>query len=122
MRKLSLSILAFLFVFTAVYARQHDKQEAQAIANRFFTTTALSTGQQKVAPTEKSIRLVYSRTADNSSEEALIYIFSKNEDNGFVIVSGDDRAREILGYSDTTPFDPENIPDNMMVWLRFLRG
>lgn len=48
-----------------------------------------------------------------------IYVFSKNGDNGFVIVSGDDRAREILGYSDTNNFDPENIPDNMKDWLSF---
>ena len=119
MRKLSLSILAFLFVFTALNARPRDKQEAQEIANRFFAKTTQSSGLQKASSTEKSIRLLYSKTTENSSGEALLYVFSRNEDTGFVIVSGDDRAREVLGYSDTNTFDPENIPDNMKDWLNF---
>lgn len=28
------------------------------------------------------------------------YVFNTNDDNGFVIVSGDDRTAEILAYSD----------------------
>lgn len=119
MRKLSLSILAFLFVFTALNARPRDKQEAQEIANRFFSKTTQSSGLQKASLTEKNIRLLYSKTSKNNSGEALLYVFSKNEDSGFVIVSGDDRAREVLGYSDTNTFDPENIPDNMKDWLNF---
>ena len=119
MRKLSLSILAFLFVFTALNARPRDKQEALEIANRFFAKTTQSSGLQKASSTEKSIRLLYSKTTKNSSGEALLYVFSKNEDTGFVIVSGDDRAREVLGYSDTNSFDPQNIPDNMKDWLSF---
>lgn len=119
MRKLSLSILAFLFVFTAINAHQRNKQEAQEIANRFFSKVIHYSGSQKASASEKSIRMLYSKTADNQSGDALFYVFSKHEDKGFVIVSGDDRVREILGYSDTNSFDPENIPDNMKDWLSF---
>ena len=119
MRKLSPIILAFLFVFTAINARQRNKQEAQEIANRFFSKSIQHSGSQKASINEKSIRLLYSKSSDNQSTDAFIYVFSKDGDNGFVIVSGDDRAREILGYSDTNNFDPENIPDNMKDWLSF---
>lgn len=119
MRKFSLIILALLFVFTAINARQRNKQEAQEIANRFFSKTILHSGAQKASAKDKSIRLLYSKASDNQSTDAFFYVFSRNGDNGFVIVSGDDKAREILAYSDSNIFDPQNIPDNMKNWLSF---
>ena len=59
MRKLSPIILAFLFVFTAINARQRNKQEAQEIANRLFSKTILHSGAQKASAKDKSIRLLY---------------------------------------------------------------
>ena len=41
------------------------------------------------------------------------YVFNTNDDNGFVIVSGDDRTAEILAYSDNGRFNADEIPDNM---------
>jgi hypothetical protein len=119
MRKINLIILAFLFVFTTINARPRNAQEAREIANRFFSKTIVSNGAQKVSSSENSVRLLYSKISGTNTGDALLYIFSKNGNNGFVIVSGDDRAREVLGYSDTNSFDPQNIPDNMKDWLSF---
>lgn len=47
-------------------------------------------------------------------DRAVYYIF--NSHNGYVIVSGDDRAEEILGYGDA-PLDINAIPCNMKAWL-----
>lgn len=44
------------------------------------------------------------------------YVFNK-EDGGFIIIAGDDRMSELVGYSDQGSFDPEHIPDNMRAWL-----
>ena len=44
------------------------------------------------------------------------YVFNK-EDGGFIIIAGDDRMSELVGYSDHGSFDPEHIPDNMRAWL-----
>ncbi len=41
------------------------------------------------------------------------YIFNASEDKGFVIVSGDDRAKKILGYSDKGSFDCDNLPPQL---------
>jgi hypothetical protein len=119
MRKINLIILAFLFVFTTINARPRNAQEAREIANRFFSKTIVSNGAQKVSSSENSVRLLYSKISGTNTGDALLYIFSKNGNNGFVIVSGDYRAREVLGYSDTNSFDPQNIPDNMKDWLSF---
>lgn len=47
-----------------------------------------------------------------------LYIFNTEQDNGFIIVSNDDRTESILGYADSGSFDPDNMPENMMVWLQ----
>ena len=45
------------------------------------------------------------------------YIFNIGNDGGFVIVSGDDAAYPVLGYSSRGHIDLNNIPDNMKGWL-----
>lgn len=44
-------------------------------------------------------------------------MFNIGEDDGFVIVSGDDRTVPVLGYSDEGSFAPDKIPANMKAWL-----
>ncbi len=46
------------------------------------------------------------------------YVFNAGNDEGYVIVSGDDRIEPILGYVEQGTFDPENIPENMRSWLQ----
>ena len=53
-----------------------------------------------------------------TDEEAYYYVFNAGGDNGYVIVSGDDRVEPILGYVDKGSFDPNNIPENMRSWLQ----
>jgi hypothetical protein len=47
-----------------------------------------------------------------------LYVFNVGSDAGFIIVSNDDCAVPILGYSDSGSFDANNIPDNMRAWLQ----
>lgn len=50
-------------------------------------------------------------------ESSYYYIFNVGNDEGFVIVSGDDRTEQILGYSDSGSFDEENMPEPLKEWL-----
>ena len=51
--------------------------------------------------------------ATRSTEpNAYYYVFNVGENSGFIIVSGDDRAKEILGYSDSGSFNINTIPSN----------
>lgn len=45
------------------------------------------------------------------------YVFNAAGNQGFVIVSGDDRTTPILGYTDHGNFDAGNMPVNMRAWL-----
>ena len=47
-----------------------------------------------------------------------LYVFNIANNGGFVIVSNDDSAEAILGYSDNGNFDPNNMPENMKAWLQ----
>ena len=46
-----------------------------------------------------------------------LYVFNTIGDCGFVIVSGDDRAEPILGYTTQGSFDEETLPENFRNWL-----
>lgn len=63
--------------------------------------------------------LTDTRTVDS---QPMVYIFSKQQSPGFLIVSADDTTVPLLGYSDGTPF-PGNIaeyPDALTYWLDVL--
>lgn len=47
-----------------------------------------------------------------------LYVFNVSNDGGFIIVSNDDCALPILGYSDSGTLDPDHMPDNMRAWLQ----
>ncbi|MDR1336092.1 MAG: C10 family peptidase, partial [Tannerella sp.] len=51
-------------------------------------------------------------------EEPLYYVFTMNGDGGFIIVSGDDVAKPVLGYSDEGTYDESN--PNLAYWMSTL--
>ena len=46
-----------------------------------------------------------------------VFVFNST-DKGFVLVSAEDDARAVLGYSDEGTFDANHIPENMQFWLK----
>lgn len=48
-----------------------------------------------------------------------LYIYNIGDNHGFVIVSGEDAVKTILGYSDEGAFQTENMPENLRNWLKF---
>ena len=45
------------------------------------------------------------------------YVFSHGDDDGFIIVSADDRLPAVCGYSENGAFDPEAMPPALQSWL-----
>ena len=58
-------------------------------------------------------------SAKNKMESAPYYVFNLDNDNGYVIASGDDRAFAILGYSTKGHLDTDSMPDGMKWMLDF---
>ena len=102
MKKITLFI--FLFISSLVHAGIVTKDQAMQKGAQFMTSKR---GVQKVLTPTTGIN----RRAGDTQKEPF-YVFNI-DGGGFVIVSGDDRTVEILGYSENGTFDVNNIPDNM---------
>ena len=85
---------------------------AQATALRYLQTTAK--GKMFAGQPVQNLKLLYTEPNSTQVNKAVYYIF--NSDQGFVIVSGDDRAHQILAHGDR-PLDLKRMPDNMKYWL-----
>ncbi len=73
----------------------------------------LSMAKQIASPfikTGKSMSLVKSMAATQDDEALPIYIFSRGEGEGFIIVSGDDALTPIIGYTEEGDYDEDNLP------------
>ena len=103
MKKLLLIILVASFA-SIINAKQVNLSLAQQVAQNFINTTSKKTGVHSTNATHK-LKCVAKRVTDNQP----YYIFN-NEDGGFVIVSGDDCATPILGYSNEGNIDINNLP------------
>ena len=57
------------------------------------------------------------RKAMGNNGSAPFYIFNAENNQGYVIVSGDDRSEEILGYADQGSIDVDNMPDGLQFYL-----
>lgn len=108
MRKLIL--LLFLLVSVIAEGRKIPESESAAIASKFFNSTP-SLQQQR-----PKVQRVRKRDAQKE-ESAPYYVYNADGDKGFVIISGDDRAKKILGYSDKGSFDFENLPPQLSAML-----
>ena len=103
-RFLLLIVALLQMVVIPISAEQITKQEALQKAQQFMPN-------KQFGETKSFAR------SENPSETEPYYIFNAENKGGFVIVSGDDRAPAILGYSDSGEFQAENMPDNVRYWL-----
>ncbi len=84
--------------------QQEARQKAVAFLQERFPQTTLVQSAVHKAP-RKGMTV--------SGEQAAYYVFNAENQKGFVIVSGDDRTEEILGFSDTGSFDAGKMPPAM---------
>ena len=103
---------AVLFAAIQLSASPVDMHAALVKAKNFVQGKAYS-GYLR-APLRGEVKLAHAEMNSKMLDRAVYYIF--NTGNGYVIVSGDDRAEEILGYGDA-PLDINTIPCNMKAWL-----
>lgn len=106
-----------------MHAKTRTNSDAIQIASSFLQTTPLST-MQKVGASGQKLSLSYKKSALKTANDSIVcyYVYNRGENNGYIIVSGDDRATPILGYSDSGNFDFSVIPENFKNWLSFYEG
>lgn len=95
-------------------AEQRTASEAQNVANSYLRTKA---SHHLMGVSTQSPQLSLSMTGMSADKKVDYYVFNNGKDNGFIIVSGDDKAAPVLGYSDSGSFDANDIPDGLRYWL-----
>lgn len=109
-RSQRLVVTMMLFVFSvvnhALYAQQIQKSVALSKA---VDLRASMRGKRAVRQPE----LAYTSQHQGTP---LYYVFNY-QDGGFAIMGGDERAREVLGYSETGVFNIDSIPDGLRYML-----
>jgi hypothetical protein len=119
MRRILLLLISLCTLLPSGYSKPRTYIKALDVANAFYkkvpggiTTKSITTSNLKLAYTA-SKEAVLTRSTDNS----YFYVFNAGNNNGFVIISGDDSATDILGYSSTGSFSMDSIPANFRNWL-----
>ena len=107
-----LLITVLLLATLAASAAPVDSVAARAVAARFLSSAG---GMSLRAPCG-TMRLAHVQpSAACGGTVADYYVFAGPDNQGFVIVAGDDRAKAILAYGDS-PIDVDNVPSNVQ-WL-----
>ena len=109
-----LFLLSILLAFTFVLnAKKVEVIDASSVAN-FFVEQKFDVVRNK----SKVLILAHTFQHTKSSESSVAYyVFNVGDNQGFVIVSGDDIARPILGYSTQGQYEHENLPPNFADWI-----
>lgn len=105
MKKLYISMMAGL-ITSSLYADPIDLQKAKSIAAGF-----MADGQTPTLVNN------YALTRNGTKENAPLYIFNRGNNQGYVIVSGDNCLPEILGYTESGNFDVALLPPALIDWL-----
>lgn len=127
MKKL-LTIL-FLLICIFVHSEQISLDKAKQVAINFLTVQ--TSGQQKInSKTKISSKLSLTQVTrllqrDNSilkSKSAVadtsdLYIFNVNDNQGFIVISGNDLTIPILAYAEQGKIEAGNVPDGLMFFF-----
>lgn len=113
MRKLTLAVLLLLPGLLS-FAGDITQPQALKIAQSFLRDNVTSMKSQQKGGSD-ALKLVY--TADDTKGRSCVYVFNAGQDGGFVLVSAEDRATQVLGYSDTGSFDYDRMSPEMRNWM-----
>ncbi len=111
------ALVAIATMSQTVNAVNIDANTAQAKACSFIRQHAASRPGSLKAPAMSDLKLAYSEPSKADATATAYYAFNITG-GGFVIVAGDDRASQVLGYSDQGCLDFNNLPDNFKALMR----
>jgi len=102
------------FIMTMVLALFVGYGIAAPVSVEQAQRVALKYMQGNFAKQVNNLTLAYTQTTESGMPA--LYIF--NSEEGFVVVSADDVAQPILGYSEEGTMDPSDMPDGFAYYLR----
>ena len=117
-----LSLLTVLLVLDIAGLRADavTPEQATQIASQFFSNKGPRRMQSSARRTSAQSAMTTVAVFDSidSAGQPYIYAVSAPQQDGFVLVSGDDRFNAVLGYSDGSSYDEQTMPENMRAWMQ----
>jgi len=134
----SILLLVLATIVLPVWGGQVDENTARKVATQTLSRrpeahNADSTTQlRSQAVHQKTVQLLYKSSSSgnrgyakttqpstraNADENVYFYVFGAENNEGFVIVAGDDRITPVLGYSHANRFPADAMPPNLQWWL-----
>ena len=114
-------LLGIVVITMSIFAQAAPRsiKEAAEIAAEFTNHQPQLNNNMRRAPRKATDMQFAHRVSKPQSDDAALYIFNQADNGGFVIVSADDNAVTILGYSDEGTFNSTHIPANVQWWLDY---
>lgn len=111
-KKLYLLLASFVYCF-GVFAKDVDVNYAKQVAQNFYLQNTQHSGE---------LTLAYACTTKagvgrSSDGQSVYYVFNVGNNQGFVIVSGDDLVQPILGYSTEGNYTLNNMAPATNKWM-----
>lgn len=116
MKKLLL-FLSIVLTFNA-FGEKISIEQAKQIAETFITKSN-SSNLKSASSLElyDAGDLFADNQSDASNSNREIYAFNIGSNKGFILISGDDAALPVLGYSNAGHINKDSIPSNALDWL-----
>jgi hypothetical protein len=113
MKRIIILLFIFSFAFGKCLSQPVSKEEALKRAAAFLKARG-----RKVLPDEMNLAYRGKRNAqDIDTSYASYYVFNNPLNKGFIIMSGDNRAQQVIAYSDSGAFTEKNMPDHLRFWM-----
>lgn len=120
--KMAVALIVTGFIFTAgLWAKDVPPEKAKQVAKNFIIQHFTSDSLMPAIPNDLHLSFTQQSISTQVSQDAptlpLYYVFDFSSETGFIIVSADDRALPVLGYSTESDFDPEQLHPEIRKWL-----
>ena len=109
-------MLFLLFTNFEAFATEVPQDKAKLVATNYLRHLT----NQPLKRSGDFVKLVYTSkqpTTKRATSAPFFYVFNQVEGKGFIIVSGDDNIKPILGYSLESNFDQNNLSPQVAYWL-----
>lgn len=107
MKKIFFLLSLFLFSNVGVASPLTPEQALQRIKSSSFKSRGI----------RNALDLTLRHTFFTEADVPALYAFDRKDDSGFVLLSADDSAAPVLGYSDQGSFSADKMPPQMKWWL-----
>ena len=116
MKKITVTFITLLLAMAA-FAGPVSRQQALQTATAYLNKQQSVRGVTQPAQLSLAYECMPKSGRGASVSSPLYYVFNQGQQQGFVVVAGDDRVKPVLGYVYEGSFSISNVHDGMRWWL-----